>query len=262
MAPFKRRRAAGWLQTNEILPDGEPGYERDTGRLKIGNGVTPWADLPYFGEGAPPDGGGDSGEFDLPTGVPTFKGIWANDTEYKAGDMVKSAGVAWIAVFDNVGELPALPIPDVNPLTALAPTAVALETKPYSDPWTELGGWDHYYRYFDIMPGGSVVITPTACNVGKFRLLDSRDQASPSYGQVLYDSQNEGIPVGNVHQVHNLQPGRYVVENYAVNSALTQGGPLYVPTVIISGTNDAVIWGVDNSDAPQPSWVSLAPPVA
>jgi hypothetical protein len=29
---------------------GEPIYESDTGKLKIGNGTTPWNDLPYLGE--------------------------------------------------------------------------------------------------------------------------------------------------------------------------------------------------------------------
>ena len=42
--------AQQWAIANPILSDGEPGAESDTGRLKIGNGVDRWLDLPYVGE--------------------------------------------------------------------------------------------------------------------------------------------------------------------------------------------------------------------
>ena len=47
---FKRGTANRWLELNPILQDGEPGFELDTGKLKIGNGQTPWVELPYMGE--------------------------------------------------------------------------------------------------------------------------------------------------------------------------------------------------------------------
>jgi hypothetical protein len=45
---FRRDEAADWVVANPVLADGEPGVERDTGKLKIGDGVTSWIDLPYF----------------------------------------------------------------------------------------------------------------------------------------------------------------------------------------------------------------------
>lgn len=45
---FKRSTAQRWLDLNPILRQGEPGFEYDTGKLKIGNGFTPWKDLPYI----------------------------------------------------------------------------------------------------------------------------------------------------------------------------------------------------------------------
>lgn len=47
---FKLRRdtAANWTAANPTLADGEPGFENDTNKLKLGNGVTPWNSLPYF----------------------------------------------------------------------------------------------------------------------------------------------------------------------------------------------------------------------
>jgi hypothetical protein len=45
---LKQKTAAQWETENPILWKGEPGYEVDTGRLKIGNGNSVWNHLPYF----------------------------------------------------------------------------------------------------------------------------------------------------------------------------------------------------------------------
>jgi microcystin-dependent protein len=44
---FKRQLSSAWSQVNPKLKIGEPGFEIDTGRLKIGDGVTRWNSLPY-----------------------------------------------------------------------------------------------------------------------------------------------------------------------------------------------------------------------
>ena len=54
---LRRGTAAEWTASEpqpngEILRLGEPGYEKDTGKLKIGDGVTGWNLLPYFADGA------------------------------------------------------------------------------------------------------------------------------------------------------------------------------------------------------------------
>ena len=46
---FRRGLAENWKKNNPVLAIGEPGFERDTYRLKIGNGTTPWNELGYFG---------------------------------------------------------------------------------------------------------------------------------------------------------------------------------------------------------------------
>lgn len=46
---MRRRTAAGWTSLNEVLLQSEWGHESDTDRLKIGDGVTAWIDLPYYG---------------------------------------------------------------------------------------------------------------------------------------------------------------------------------------------------------------------
>lgn len=53
---IRRDVAADWASANPTLEDGELGYETDTDKLKIGDGLVPWNLLPYFTAGAtPPD---------------------------------------------------------------------------------------------------------------------------------------------------------------------------------------------------------------
>lgn len=47
---LKRGKAASWVSLNPVLQPGEPGFEIDTGKLKIGNGIDAWLDLKYLGE--------------------------------------------------------------------------------------------------------------------------------------------------------------------------------------------------------------------
>ncbi|WP_458068624.1 LamG-like jellyroll fold domain-containing protein [Rhodanobacter sp. BL-MT-08] len=50
---FRRGTAAEWTASNEVLLADEGGHERDTNKLKIGDGATPWNSLPYFGGDSP-----------------------------------------------------------------------------------------------------------------------------------------------------------------------------------------------------------------
>ena len=46
---FKRSTAARLTELNLVFADGEPVVEYDTKKMKVGDGVTHWNDLPYFG---------------------------------------------------------------------------------------------------------------------------------------------------------------------------------------------------------------------
>lgn len=71
---LKRGTAFRWAELNPILAQGEPGFVLDENRLKIGDGITPWNDLPYIGE---------SNVFSAPT-VNDFPIPGANWIIYKA----------------------------------------------------------------------------------------------------------------------------------------------------------------------------------
>ncbi len=51
MIQFRSGTAAQWTSSGRVLREGEPGFESDTGRFKIGNGVSAWPQLPYVGSG-------------------------------------------------------------------------------------------------------------------------------------------------------------------------------------------------------------------
>lgn len=60
---FKRGTAQRWIEVNPVLRQGEPGFEYDTGKLKIGDGFTPWLALPYISN----NGGEISGQEEMVT---------------------------------------------------------------------------------------------------------------------------------------------------------------------------------------------------
>lgn len=70
---FRRDAGTNWNTYNPILKSGEPGYEIDTGKMKIGNGVTAWNALPYYVGAVGPTGpsGGPVG----PTGPTGPQGL-------------------------------------------------------------------------------------------------------------------------------------------------------------------------------------------
>lgn len=46
---IRRDTAANWASVNPVLAAGEPGFETDTRKEKVGNGTTAWNSLPYLG---------------------------------------------------------------------------------------------------------------------------------------------------------------------------------------------------------------------
>jgi hypothetical protein len=55
---LKRGTEGRWNETNPILAQGEPGFVSDMNKLKVGDGITSWNDLPYIATGSDSSGGG------------------------------------------------------------------------------------------------------------------------------------------------------------------------------------------------------------
>jgi len=82
----KRDTAANWTTNDPVLMAGEWGYERDTGKNKIGDGSTAWTSLLYAGSG------GSSG-----TGIVSNPG----SGEYRVTGIRLSAAGAIIISYDE-----------------------------------------------------------------------------------------------------------------------------------------------------------------
>lgn len=52
---LRRDKSYRWAKLNPVLEDGEPGFESNTGRLKIGDGFKTWLELDYFTPDEPTD---------------------------------------------------------------------------------------------------------------------------------------------------------------------------------------------------------------
>lgn len=73
---LRRDTAANWTALNPVLASGEVGFETDTFRFKIGNGVLAWAAIAYQGGGG--GGGGEltvNGSLGSPNLVPAAGSI-------------------------------------------------------------------------------------------------------------------------------------------------------------------------------------------
>ena len=82
---FRRDTSANWTSVNPIPAQGEPCYETDTGKLKIGNGSDNYVALPYVS-----DGGGSSGDLPIAT-TTTLGGVKVGDNLSIAEDGTLSA---------------------------------------------------------------------------------------------------------------------------------------------------------------------------
>jgi hypothetical protein len=85
----KYRSKDEWESTNPILASGQPGFEDDTGKLKIGDGTSRWSELSY--RDVPP--------YTLPP-VPFSFGPSDDDVKTTAVEAVAEADLAFTGLLD------------------------------------------------------------------------------------------------------------------------------------------------------------------
>lgn len=102
---FRRDTSANWTSVNPIPAQGEPCYETDTGKLKIGNGSDNYVTLPYVSDG----GGGSAGTTDY--------------TQLENKPQINSVELAGNKTLNDLGIQP-----KGNYLTALPDNAVTTDT--------------------------------------------------------------------------------------------------------------------------------------
>jgi hypothetical protein len=97
---FRRDTAAAWTGANPTLAAGEPGFETDTGLLKIGDGSTDWNSLGYVSAAGVTDLDGITGAVTLVAGT----GVTIVDNSPSGGDITINApgGGAGVSDVDGI----------------------------------------------------------------------------------------------------------------------------------------------------------------
>ncbi len=88
----KRATAARWASEDPVLADGEIGYEKDTRKMKLGDGTSSWTQLSYLA--ADGSGTGVAGQ------AATIRIGTVTTLAYNASATVTNSGTANAAVLD------------------------------------------------------------------------------------------------------------------------------------------------------------------
>lgn len=148
---LRRGSAAEWTAANPTLALGEPGWETDTGKLKIGTGSTAWALLPYYVPSSHTHSAADitSGTLDaarIPTSV---QGLGAANQVLAASRTVTNNGDGHYLLVNlgSDGKSSILAVSPSNPSLALsindgAGQAAALQFGSAGIHWTMAGAMD------------------------------------------------------------------------------------------------------------------------
>jgi hypothetical protein len=148
---LRRGTAASWASANPVLGQGEPGVESDTGKMKLGDGVTPWNGRPYASAGpqGPAGVASDSSVKDLIT-TPGSQTATALSATYATQATVTAAvapklDAATAAATYATPALAAEHSPMVaasNSLSSVAASRIAYEDgASVVSRWADLAGW-------------------------------------------------------------------------------------------------------------------------
>ena len=132
---LRRDLSQNWDYNDPVLMTGEPGYEIDTRKFKMGDGQTPWSQLPYYagvtgatgsqgatgatgptgaqGVTGPQGATGQQGQQGI-QGVPgiqgtvgpaglNWQGSWVSGTSYVEDDAVGYDGASWFCTLGTTG---------------------------------------------------------------------------------------------------------------------------------------------------------------
>lgn len=137
----RRDQSAIWTSENPVLFEGESGHETDTGREKMGDGETPWVELPYkFGVDSV---AGKTGEVELvvadvtgaaPLASPVFTGSPAAPTPSTGDDDTSVATTAFVKAQGYITEAEraeAAEVPHLKARTTFEQVVTANTTVPY-----------------------------------------------------------------------------------------------------------------------------------
>ena len=115
---LKRGTSTEWSTTNPTLAVGEPGFETDSGNMKIGDGIATWTNLPYLNTSGGTGPTGDTGATGYNFSLPSNSVLWTPDgtsitgtvgLQYASGvgitiDVLNIRSLSSISIGNNAGQ--------------------------------------------------------------------------------------------------------------------------------------------------------------
>lgn len=121
--------ASNWAIANPILLKGEIGIERDTNKLKIGDGVKSWTQLPYFGGEVKLDGTSIAYTTDGKIGMAGIDGAGVGYTPIADGD----GGIVWVKPSETTVEGLSATVNALDARVGVAEGAIATQRQDITD---------------------------------------------------------------------------------------------------------------------------------
>ena len=207
---FRRGSAAEWTLSNRVLLAAEPGVETDTGKLKIGNGVTGWNALPYL------SGGGDLTAYYTKTEIDTMLGSYATDAEV-------AALLATYATDAEVAALLATYTTDAELAAALANYYLKTETYTKAEVDALTGGgnpWEFMVEDYGALGNGKMISDVGVTNGSGVLTSAGGNFTGAAVGQWVMVNTSDGSLRGQITNIASA-PGQVTID---VTSTITESG--------------------------------------
>lgn len=117
---LRRDTAANWTANNPVLAAGEPAYETDTGKFKIGDGSKTYTALPYKGEG-----GGSGGGAEIDDTTTSTDKVWSSS---KTNSEIQNVAGEVVDIQADVADLDSLTSTLSTDVAGLKTTTTNLNT--------------------------------------------------------------------------------------------------------------------------------------
>lgn len=256
---LRRDTAANWSTNNPTPSAGEPCFETDTGKLKIGDGSTAYNDLAYQGDGDSLVKSVDSNFSVSDTGELSLSNTINVGTSVTAGTIIGSTAIGASAIrLGSYGGAPVRPEITYTAIDGMKINARALEAsgnimKPVTVIASEFKSGDNttQYEVVNKSPDNNTYMAHMAMPSDKYINLElgasGTTYTAPADGYfILTGSLPTSSDVGHVTLINRLNTtsgtdGKFTVRCYGVGAA-SVGTGLYASVPAKAGDNVVAAW--------------------
>jgi hypothetical protein len=239
---IRRGTSSDWIDVNPILEIGELGYEVDTGitsggyryyKFKVGDGESPWVDLPYIGIGNPSGGGGGPVEWaDVQNKPSTFAPSththpWADVTGKPATFAPSAHTHPWSEVTSKPTEF--TPIAHQHPWTDITDKPTEFPAEQHSHSISEVSGLNA-----SLAAKATVTQLSTAIDQLKDGVAGAGDTLQKLYNLIL--SSQDQFSVADISDRDALDVQNLNIQVFVVNDG-DGNWALYKPTTLGVGAS-------------------------